>query len=287
MKKIIALLLVVLVLAGCAGNGQVSKLSNGSEVIFKGEGVTYTNEDLYKSLKVSSAELVEENILNTIAKSYNVDTEEMIKSADETMNQFIELGYDQMIISYYGSLDAYRSMLISSQIYGALCAEMIKENLEENLNEDKPIKLQLAVYETKEEAEELVSKVNAGSTFDMAVMEVGENNDPQPFIYLDKNENVPLEVKEYLNTTDKTGLSTIITVQAPSTVNGETVMGVEYYVANVISRNSDEFIDEYVTEAASYIEDGEVKEYFFNKCEIKFYDQDLYELMSKENEAFK
>lgn len=287
MKKIIALLLVVLVLAGCAGNGQVSKLSNGSEVIFKGDGVTYTNDDLYKSLKVSSAELIEENILNTIAKSYNVDTEEMIKEADETMNQFIELGYDQMIISYYGSLDAYRSMLISSQIYGALSAEMVKENLVENLNEDKPIKLQLAVYETKEEAEELVSKVNAGSTFDMAVTELGNNNNPQAFIYVDKNENVPLEVKEYLNTTDKTGLSTIITVQASKTENGETVMGVEYYVANVISRNSDEFLDEYVTEAASYIEDDEVKEYFFNKCDIKFYDQDLYELMSKENEAFK
>ena len=53
------------------------------------------------------------------------------------------------------------------------------------------------------------------------------------------------------------------------------------------AKETDEFIDEYVTEAASYIEDDEVKEYFFNKCEIKFYDQDLYELMSKENEAFK
>lgn len=288
MKKLLVLLFAILLLAGCSSSKTENYLSYGNEPLFKGPGHIYTNNDLYKSLKVTSEAVIENDIIATIAKTYEIDVEAIEEEADEMINQYLEIGYEPMIVQYYGSIDAYRSNIITSHIMDALAIEMLKENFDEAVESDVPIQMQVAKFDSEEDAKALIEKINAGSTFDMALLEIIEYANPAPVIYLDSSTDYDIQVKEYLNTTDSTGLSPVITASKTSkNENGEEVMEGVYYVINVLSRNVEDFKDAYLEAASLNLEVDDITAYFFNKHSIKFYDQDLYEMMTKNYEVLK
>lgn len=286
MKKIFVIALTLLVLVGCTSSKGYSKISNGDEIIFKTPDSTYTKNDLYNVLKVASEESIEQDILNKIADSLDLDLSKIESEAEETMQMYISIGYEQSIISSFGSLDAYKQLIISSGKLEELAKKYINDKYSEFINEDKPVKMQFAYFDNQEAAQKLIDDVNKGSTFESSALTNGYQNNCQVNVYLDSDETLPLDVKSYLNDTANTGLSTIITVTTTSNdADGKEVSNETYYVLNVVSRTADEFKEDYIDTKLNNIDVKDVKEYMFETHDIKFYDQDIYEIMKKEYEV--
>ncbi|MBQ6560308.1 MAG: hypothetical protein IJL85_05720 [Erysipelotrichaceae bacterium] len=288
MKKILIVFFSLLLIAGCANRNSYSALSDGKDVIYAGPDKSYTKEDLYKSLKLSSADTIVNDILKNIALKYVDDLSEIEKEADDIIAEYTEMGYESYIIAYYGSMETFRESYISNMLLNELAKEYVTEKYEELVAEDKPVKMQLASFNTLEEAEKCIEDYNNGSSFDMAALNNNSNEAPQSSIYTDDDSTLVYEVKEYLNSNDATGLSPVIIFATKTTDDeGNDVEESTYYVLNVESRDPAEFKDEYIENAAASASADSVKEYFLNKHQIKFYDQDLYDLVTAQYEGLK
>lgn len=289
MKKVFTVVLIAVLLSGCSSKNMYSFLSNGDDVIFSGPGnVSYTYNDLYKSLKVSSADTIENEILLTIANGYEIDREELEKQAQDAIDLYVSLGYEDYLISYYGSLDAYKEIYVSNLILNELSKIYVKENYDTLKENDLPVKMQLASFASEEEAQKCIDDANSGSTFDMAAINNNSLNTPQSTVYTDSDSSLVYEVKEYLNSTDTTGVSSIIKATSMSKDDdGNNVETYTYYVLNIESRDPDEFKEDYINLAATNTSMDTVNEYFFSSHELKFFDQDIYEIMSEKYEEMK
>ena len=122
----------------------------------------------------------------------------------------------------------------------------------------------------------------------MAAVNNNSTNTPQSTVYSDSDETLVYDVKEYLNSTDTIGLSSIITYTTSAVgADGTTAETSTYYVLNIESRNADDFKDEYVELMSAKQDLSTVENYFLDKHDISFYDQDIYKLMSSEYEVLK
>ena len=279
MKKVITLLFALLLLVGCSSKGY-SKLSDGSEVIFTGpNNESFTKNDLYESLKISSVDAVENDILDKIAESEELDLTDVETEADGLVEMYQQLGYETYIIQYYGSIEAFKKYYISSGILTLLTNRYVEENYEIFKASDKPVKMKMASFETEEIANKVIEEVNNGSTFEMACANNGYTSEVSEAIYLDSDSDLDYNVKDYLNSTDTTGLSTVIESDSDDDTH-------VYYVLDITDRDVDNFKDEYITEKVADCDSDDVKNYMFNKHDIEFYDQDIYELMKNEYEVF-
>lgn len=289
MKKIIVLLFVLLLMAGCSADSHLSKVSEGETVLFKGPNKTFTKQDLYKQLKVTDSGAITTDIMNKIAlASADIDMDKINADADELINTYKEMGYEDYIIASYGSMEAYKDSYISTLLFSELSKLYVKDNYDTIIGDDKPVKMAIASFDNEEEALKCIEDVNNGSTFDMAAANNNSINTPSTSVYSDSDQSLVYEVKEYLNSTDKTGLSTVIVNIATSTdADGNQTEKKTYYVLNIESRNADEFKDEYIELKAAETEAETVRNHFMSSHEIKFYDQDLYELMSSTYEVLK
>ena len=289
MKKIIVLLFVLLLMTGCSADSHLSKVSEGETVLFKGPNKTFTKQDLYKQLKVTDSGAITTDIMNKIAlASADIDMDKINADADELINTYKEMGYEDYIIASYGSMEAYKDSYISTLLFSELSKLYVKDNYDTIIGDDKPVKMAIASFDSEEEALKCIEDVNNGSTFDMAAANNNSINTPSTSVYSDSDQSLVYEVKEYLNSTDKTGLSTVIVNIATSTdADGNQTEKKTYYVLNIESRNADEFKDEYIELKAAETEAETVRNHFMSSHEIKFYDQDLYELMSSTYEVLK
>ena len=290
MKKISILLFVLLLLAGCASSDHNSHPSDADKVLFTGpNNVSYTKDDLYRSLKLANADTIASDILDHIAlKLDGIDMEAINKEADEIIETYQSIGYESYIISYYGSIDAYRKSYISSMLLSELSKAYVNEDFDHLVEEKKPIKMQVAAFDTIEDAQQCIDDTNNGSTFDMAAVNNNAQAAPQSSIYTDDDTTLVYEVKEYVNSTDQTGLSTIITsVVSSQDASGNVNETNTYYVLNIESRDVNEFKDEFIEHQASATDAETVKEHYLTNHSIEFFDQDLYEIMSAKYEAFK
>lgn len=282
MKKIVTLLFALLLLVGCSSKGY-SKLSDGTDVIFTGpNNESFTKNDLYETLKISSVDAVENDILDKIAESEELDLTDVEAEADELVEMYQQLGYETYIIQYYGSIEAFKKYYMSSGILTLLTNRYVEENYEIFKADDKPVKMKMANFETEEIANKVIEEVNNGSTFEMACANNGYTNEVSEAIYLDSDSDLDYNIKEYLNSTDTTGLSTVIEGSASNTNEDLHI----YYVLYITDRDVDNFKDEYITEKVADCDSDDVKNYMFKKHDIEFYDQDIYELMKSEYEVF-
>ncbi len=290
MKKILTILFALMLIAGCSSANHYSSISDGNDVIFTGpNNVSFTKNDLYKSLKLSGTETIATDIIDNIAlANESVNLEELEKEADDIIAQYKELGYEDYIIASYGSLDAYKKSYLSVLLEEELNKIYATENYDELLAEKKPVKLQMASFKSEEDAQKCIEDTNNGSTFDMAAANNNSQGTAESKIYTDDDTSYVYEVKEYINSTDTVGLSTIITHAATGTDSeGNTVEDNTYYVLNIESRNSEEFKDDLIEQFAANADQNAVREYFLKKNDIKFYDQDLYQQMTSKFEVLK
>lgn len=288
MKKIMTLALSLLILCACASGNIYSEVSNKDEALYTGpNGVAFTRSDLYKTMKSSSVDTISAVILKDIASHYDsIDFDEMRKQAEEDLEFYKSIGYESYLIQSYGSLEAYIDLYISSTTVFELAKIYVEENFETLVSENSPVKMQVASFSTEEDAQKCIDDFNAGSTFDMAAVNNNSATAPQSTVYLDSDLSLDYEVKEYVNETNGVGISTIIPHTTTTTgTDGETVESMTYYVVNIESRNAEDFHDECVETLAYSVENDTTIEYFFKKHDIKFFDQDLYKLMSEEYEV--
>ncbi|MBO7677073.1 MAG: hypothetical protein J6S49_06130 [Erysipelotrichaceae bacterium] len=290
MKKVLSIVLVLMTLCACGNKGGQTRISNGADVIFKGpDNVTYTKQDMYDAMKTIDSQLIIDDILRHIAlKNENINIDDINSEVDELIEMYTSLGYEQYIISQYGSMDAFRQYYQSQLLVNNLGKVYVEENYDKLVADDSPVKMQMAIFADLAEAEKCIADVNGGSTFDMAALNNNSTNTPQSNVYSDADESLAYEVKEYLNSTDSLGLSSIIT-QTSSTVgaDGTATETSTYYVLNIESRNPDEFKDEYLELMAARQDQATVRDYFLQKHNISFFDQDIYKLMSSEYEVLK
>ena len=290
MKKILVVAITLLVLAGCGSKGSQSKLSNGTDVLFTGpNNVSYTKQEMYDDLKAIDAEIITKFILTKIAlNNETINSDELYAEVDELIEAYKSMGYENYIISQYGSMEAFREDYYSELLVAELSKVYVVENYDKLLADDSPVKMQMATFTDLADAEKCIADVNNGSTFDMAAVNNNSSNAPQSTVYTDSDSSLAFEVKEYLNSTDTTGLSTIITSTTSTTgADGTAVENNTYYVLNIESRNAEDFKDDYINVLASSQSTEDIKKYFLETHEISFYDQDIYKLMSETYEVLK
>lgn len=290
MKKVLTVLFVIALLSGCSSSNHYSYPSEGDTVLFSGpNNVTYTKNDLYKSLKVAAKDAISSDILDNIALELDgIDLEAIEADADELIETYKSLGYEAYIISSYGSVEAYRKSYVSSMLLSELSKEYVRQNYDTLSVDKKPVKMQVASFANMEDAQKCIDDTKIGSTFDMAAVNNNAASAPVSNVYTDDDTSLAFEVKEYLNSTNATGLSGIITNTATTQgADGNTVETNTYYVLNVESRDPNEFKEDFIDLLAATTSTDTVKEHFLSTHDIKFFDQDLYELMSAEYEALK
>lgn len=289
MKKIIIVLFALLLLAGCSNNNHYSYLSDGDDVLFTGPNTTYTKNDLYKSLKLSNTSGISSDILDQIAMGLEgIDMEQVNADADSLIETYQSMGYESYIIASYGSVEAYRKSYVSSLLLNELSKEYVKLDFDHLVEEKKPVKMQVASFASLEDAEKCIEDVKGGSTFDMAAVNNNADSAPVSSVYTDDDTTLAFEVKDYLNSNENTGLSSVI-VNTTTTqgTDGTAVENNTYYVLNVESRDVEEFKDDVITLLASEVSTDDVKNYFLSSHKIEFFDQDLYKNMSSLYEVLK
>ena len=289
MKKIIIVLFALLLLAGCSNNNHYSYLSDGDDVLFTGPNTTYTKNDLYKSLKLSNTSGISSDILDQIAMGLEgIDMEQINADADSLIETYQSMGYESYIIASYGSVEAYRKSYVSSLLLNELSKEYVKLDFDHLVEEKKPVKMQVASFASLEDAEKCIEDVKGGSTFDMAAVNNNADSAPVSSVYTDDDTTLAFEVKDYLNSNENTGPSSVI-VNTTTTqgTDGTAVENNTYYVLNVESRDVEEFKDDVITLLASEVSTDDVKDYFLSSHKIEFFDQDLYKNMSSLYEVLK
>ena len=276
MKKIIVLLLS-LILFACNATSANNQISNGDDVIYKSPNGNFTKSDLYSALKGLNYDgILVTNIIYDIAQLDNMDLTAATESAESTMDLYKQLyGIDNF--DDFGGEEYFKKQLIADEILHEKAKEMVSSDIDNNALVDVPIKAKVAYFDDLEVAQSVVDAVNEGSTFEMAATEAGFMYQIIEDIYLDSNETLPLEVKEYINSTSNNGLSTIIMTQT-STVDadGKEVMTPRYYLLDITSRDYKEFLDDYLSLKAENIDEKEVIKYVIKDHDVKFYDEDTY-----------
>ena len=274
MKKIITILLA----CSNSSNGLV----NGNEVIFKGPDMTFTKNDLYNALKAGNySNLLITNLIETVATKENLDMSKYETQAEETMEMYKQI-YGLNNFDDYGGDDQFKKQLVVDAIITDKANAYIENNISTYISEDKPIKAQLAYFDEKEKADAVVEAVSKGSTFDMSVLENGYNNNAQEQIYLIGDETLPAEVKEYINTSTNKGLSPVLlTTETSTDSDGKEVQTPKYYLINITSRDYNEFKEDYISLKSTEVEDTTIFKEMFKNYDIKFYDQEAFNLINE------
>lgn len=293
MKKILFIILITLLLAGCSDSKKYSYITNKDDVIFVNDKENFTKGDLYKTLINTSESYIEDEILLQIAKNLEVDMDEIEEEAQNTIQSYIDSGYEQVIISYYGSIDSYKQQIKKTSILKKLKDIYTEENYENFAKDDNALKMKMSYFIYEDEATIALRNIESGNDYDTEISNnkyVEESFDSA--LYTNSSEDLPQEIKTYLAENDTTGVSKVIPVLVENTESEgtETDAAIEeyrYYILNIESRDVNEFKDEYIQYKTGVVEDEEVKKYMFENNDIVIHDQDIYDVLKEKYEVFK
>jgi len=283
MKKLL-LVLIALIMFGCSSEDNTVKVSDPDAAIVQVDSETvYTKQDLFNTLKGQSyGSLITANLNMQIATAEGISDEELEEAITEqvAMYQALYGDYYEQLLSAYGGEDGFKEMLKKSYAGSLLVEKYIDENMDSYLEEYQPFKAQMAYFEDEESAQSLIDRVNEGEDFATVAYELGYTLSASETVYTDKD-SLSLEVKTYVNENDATGLSEVIPSSVSTTdSSGNTTTEQRYYVLNIISRDVEEFKDDFITALESYIDSSDIYAYYYNKYEVTFYDQDSYDLLA-------
>lgn len=290
MKKLLLTVSALFLLTACT-SAHYTKVSDGDSVIFtKNDGTSYTKQDLYTTMVNNDVtDLLSIRLVNKLAELEGVDVESIRSEVEATTNSMVEAGYESFINSYYGSVENYNKSYISSQCLTALAKQTIEANFDKYVEDYAPYKAEIVYFDEKETAQAVIDAVNnEESTFEYACTENGYEGEVSETLYTDSDSDLPVEVKDYVLNTENTGVSNVIEVATTMTdSDGNSTVTNRYYVVNLISKNVDDFKDEFIEKVASDIDTDDTINALLEKYNFEVHDQRVYELLKAEYEAVK
>ncbi len=287
MKKILAVLFALVLLAGCGSNAQ-TMVSDPDTVIISGNDITYTKQDLFNDLKKNDVtSVIRADLTNRIAGFEEIDMDEVTTKVndyfEELKTQYAD-SYDSML-SYYGGEESFRKTIESSYTLDALLKKYCDYNLDSLVSEYTPVLAKMQSFSTQEEAQAMIDNIQNGMSFDDACTEAGITTLPTETVYLSTSD-IDTQLIDYLSDS-AVGVSEypVVVLTDSTNDNGEVATTETYYVIETINRDVEEFKDEFYSAIGSEIDTTDVFNYYFNKYNIEVYDQDVYEALSSQYEG--
>lgn len=288
MKKILICLLLCVTLFGCSSN--TAKLQDGSEVIWKSKTKKYTKNDLFNDMKgsdYSSVLLID--MIEKIGEKEGIDTATFRSEAEAEIQDMKNQGYESYIAYYYGSEENYIQNSIISKIYNKLLEIEATNNFQEYIDKFVPYKAQIVYFSDEATANKFIEQVNNNEgEFEELATNNGYSLSASEQIYTDSSD-VPVEVKEAILSMKDGDLSSIITSSTYQTSSdGESTITPRYYVIKLISKDANNFKDEFIEELKnSLLDQTEVTNKYIEKYDIRMHDQASYDYMHANFEAVK
>lgn len=283
MKKVLIALSALALLTACSTDN-TAKVSDGETVYINSENEQYTKQDLFESMKNNDyTAVVTNHIVTRIAELEGVDMTEVDSEAQTRLEEMqTSFGtYYTQLEAYYGGAEKIKANIAATVCNEKLAERYIDLNFDSLVEENIPVKMQIAYFDDIEVARKALEEINAGTSFDIAVLNNGYTTDASAQVYLD-SDSLALEVKEYVNSgIIETGVSEIINTATSTTDSeGNQVTSARYYIINIIDRDANNFKDEFVDKLLLTFDTTESTNYFFSQHDIQFYDQRTYDLVS-------
>ncbi len=287
MKKVLALLCALVLLAGCSSDAK-TLVSDPDTVIISGDGITYTKQDLFDDLKKNDISgVLRADLTERIASFEGVDMTEIetdVSSYFEELRTQYADSYETMM-DYYGGEESFRDTIRSSYTLDALVRKYCDYNIDELLTDYSPVLARMQSFSTQEEAQAFIDNVNGGMTFDEACEAAGVETIPTETVYLSTSD-IDSALIDYLSTSE-VGISEypVVVLNDNTDDDGEVTTTETYYAIETVSRDVEEFKDQFYSTVGSKIDTTDVFNYFFNKYNVEVFDQDVYETLSSEYEG--
>ena len=287
MKKVLALLCALVLLAGCSSDAK-TLVSDPDTVIISGDGITYTKQDLFDDLKKNDISgVLRADLTERIASFEGIDMTEIetdVSSYFEELRTQYADSYETMM-DYYGGEESFRDTIRSSYTLDALVRKYCDYNIDELLTDYSPVLARMQSFSTQEEAQTFIDNINGGMTFDEACEAAGVETIPTETVYLSTSD-IDSALIDYLSTSE-VGISEypVVVLNDNTDDDGEVTTTETYYAIETVSRDVEEFKDQFYSTVGSKIDTTDVFNYFFNKYNVEVFDQDVYETLSSEYEG--
>lgn len=282
MKKVLLVLISLLLLCACS-NSHTTKVENGDEVVYLNDkGKAYTKQDLYDDMMLNDVTTqLTNDLIVKLGKLEGVDIDAINEKVKEEANEIVEAGQEYYINYYYGNIDNYINNMIPYSVMEELKKNYIDADLTRYEVDYEPFKAQMINLDDEEVAKKIVEDVDAGKEFLEALALNGHEDEVTTTLYTN-NDDLPLEVKDYV-TNSETGFSGIITVAIVSDEEAAPT----YYLLNLVSKNVEDFKDEFLNVVSQDIDNDTVIINLLNKYDVNIYDQRVYDLLTAKYEVLK
>ena len=290
MKKLFIVLMTVLLLSACASDKHSSFVSEGDAVIFEDpNGKAYTKQALYDDMKLNDYTTYLNNALvRKLAVFEGIDMEEIRKQAEEDAQAAIDAGQEYYIDYYYGSVENYIRQIIPYKALDILCKNKIESDFDSYVDKYQPYKAEIVYFDDLEAATAVKEAVDSKeNTFAYACAENGYSGVVSEVIYTADDSNLPVEIKDYV-AKSAPGLSPIIETSTTITdTEGNSVINPRYYLVNLISKDVEDFKDDFMNLVVSDVDSNEVITGLLGKYEVSIHDQRSYDLLTAAYEVLK
>ena len=273
MKKLMAALLCVLMLAGCSD--AYAAVSNKNETVFKVGNTTVTRGELYSYMQAQDGGYTAINTaMETILNAKVAVTEEMTANAEETLSLYESLlgeNLESYLMSMgYPSLEVFKGDLIMSEQASEMTAMYIEANFDSLCTTYVPRKVKIATFADQESAAKAQAALTDGTDFEEVSETYGNTASTSSIIFTTKS-SYPTNVSFAVSTLEDGQVSDVISSDDAAT----------FYVVVMEAANPADFKEEAVSTIAGIdtISSDAMME-AFKEAGFAIYDKNLYDAIS-------
>lgn len=280
MKKLLLCISLSIMLLACSSNSSI-KINNADEVIYSSDKVSYTKQNLFDDMRKNDySAKVASSILNQTAIADGIDLTTTEEELAEGYDYYVEMLGQETVNYYFGSKENYIKSYKTTEIISKYFEKEILDDYDTFVNEYKPYKAEIIYFDDENSADATIELYNNGeNTFAYAASESGYASEVSATIYTDKSD-LPVDVKSVALNASGPLTTKVITSTVQTDANGVSVTKDRYYVVNIISVDSEEIKDEFITHLVSnYLDSAATVAKVLNDHNVKFYDQTTYDLM--------
>lgn len=274
MKKILSVLLLLAILAGCS-NAYVN-VSNPKESLIEVGDSEFSKEALFNLMKNQDpASLVIEMAKKQITEKKMPINDDITALAQKELDRIKEIFGDTFLdtLAVYGfesEADYLEKALIPQIQQEKLTQKYIKDNMEAMVEVYKPKKVRIAEFDDADKATEAISALQAGQSFEDVVKELSTSLTYDGDIQLVHSEtNLPTSIKQFINAASVPTLSSK-PIEEDSTKKA--------YVIQVVEVNTSSFEDELLQDLGRLNSANErMFVTYFQEGNFKVFDKQVYD----------